>query len=402
MRRIIFTITSLLLANFSFAQYQQFSVFPNTDPIQCIAAQGGLIVAGTQNGVLISIDGGATWANNSVGLPDFDITALTISNSNIISGSRTGTIAYKALTDTSWTVAENTQFDRVSSFFKNGAAIWAKHCCGSCNTYKSLDNGVSWNLISFPWGCYENFIWSNNYLFHGDWYGPQVSANNGSTWNPANNGYNTTSDFSLMGADEVGNIVVSRGGAATTGNTLYYATASTNPTWQYANGFLNHMAAIRAFAGFSNFIFAGVNDTVTFLNNGVQFTTDGGANWSLDNAIMGGVNCLTIDSAYMYAGCEDGKIWKRTLWSPTAINESSGNSLTPHIYPNPAKESVTIDNLPCGSTVGITDITGKKVYSFVIKNEQTTISTTGFVNGVYIIQVESNGAVAHKKLVVNK
>jgi len=78
----------------------------------------------------------------------------------------------------------------------------------------------------------------------------------------------------------------------------------------------------------------------------------------------------------------------------------AGNTFS--VYPNPAKENVTIGNLPNGSTINITDITGKVFYSSVIKSEQTTISTTEFVNGVYILQVNNNGSIATKKLVVNK
>lgn len=73
-----------------------------------------------------------------------------------------------------------------------------------------------------------------------------------------------------------------------------------------------------------------------------------------------------------------------------------------NVYPNPANEIVTIGNLPIGSTLNITDISGKVLYSSVIKNEQATISTTDFVNGVYILQVSNNGSIATKKLLVNK
>ena len=72
------------------------------------------------------------------------------------------------------------------------------------------------------------------------------------------------------------------------------------------------------------------------------------------------------------------------------------------ISPNPAKESITISNLTNGSNITITNITGKKVYTSVIENEQTTINTANFENGIYIIQITNNGTVANKKFVVNK
>ena len=86
---------------------------------------------------------------------------------------------------------------------------------------------------------------------------------------------------------------------------------------------------------------------------------------------------------------------------PTGL-DNQGNKPVVVIYPNPAKDIVTIGNVPSGSTVNITDITGRIVYSTKTNNDEITINTSEFVNGVYIIQVENNGSVANKKLVINK
>ena len=82
------------------------------------------------------------------------------------------------------------------------------------------------------------------------------------------------------------------------------------------------------------------------------------------------------------------------------IEEITQNLWT--IFPNPAKESITIGYLPSGSSVIITDITGRKIYSSVIKDVQTTISTADFANGVYIIRITNNGVSTNKKLVVGR
>lgn len=71
------------------------------------------------------------------------------------------------------------------------------------------------------------------------------------------------------------------------------------------------------------------------------------------------------------------------------------------IYPNPAGESVTIGNLPPGSYITLTDLRGKKVYALKSNNTNEILSTTSLVNGVYIIQVENNGAISNRKLFVN-
>jgi len=86
----------------------------------------------------------------------------------------------------------------------------------------------------------------------------------------------------------------------------------------------------------------------------------------------------------------------------TGINETAfENSVT--VYPNPAYDFVTITEIPNGSTLKVMDITGKTVYNAAVTYGQTTtISTTGLVNGIYIIRIENSGTVANRKLVVNR
>ena len=84
----------------------------------------------------------------------------------------------------------------------------------------------------------------------------------------------------------------------------------------------------------------------------------------------------------------------------TKIEENSKILWT--ITPNPAKEYIIVNFLPIGSSIFITDITGKKVYNSFCNTEQTTINIENFENGIYIIQIIHNGVVTHKKFVVNK
>lgn len=80
---------------------------------------------------------------------------------------------------------------------------------------------------------------------------------------------------------------------------------------------------------------------------------------------------------------------------------SIGNQLL--LYPNPAKDLVTFANLPLGETqIKVFDLSGKEVFSKHINSETTTINTTNFANGVYLLRFDHNGDIVHKKLVVNK
>ena len=70
-----------------------------------------------------------------------------------------------------------------------------------------------------------------------------------------------------------------------------------------------------------------------------------------------------------------------------------------NVFPNPAKESITIGPLEIGSRVVITDLGGKNVYGAVAENERMTVHTGGFAKGVYVVQVMGAGG---RKLMVCK
>ena len=94
---------------------------------------------------------------------------------------------------------------------------------------------------------------------------------------------------------------------------------------------------------------------------------------------------------------------KGTGGSGNGIGAVSGSDLTA-IYPNPAGDRVTVTNIPAGSVLSITDMTGKLMYRSAATHAQETIRTAGFANGVYIVQLKSEGSgrVAAHRLVVNR
>ncbi|PWA05373.1 T9SS type A sorting domain-containing protein [Flavobacterium psychrotolerans] len=69
------------------------------------------------------------------------------------------------------------------------------------------------------------------------------------------------------------------------------------------------------------------------------------------------------------------------------------------MYPNPAENVVYLKNLPSSSIITIFDLMGKVIYSQTA-NEQISVDTTNFANGMYIVQIENNGKKDHKKLIV--
>ncbi|MBP8034508.1 MAG: T9SS type A sorting domain-containing protein [Bacteroidia bacterium] len=86
----------------------------------------------------------------------------------------------------------------------------------------------------------------------------------------------------------------------------------------------------------------------------------------------------------------------------TGISENSLlNNIT--LQPNPASTYFTLGNVAEGTSVNVIDVTGKVVISnSVIATDKTmTIETSNLSNGIYVIQLKNNGAVAQKKLVIS-
>ncbi len=122
----------------------------------------------------------------------------------------------------------------------------------------------------------------------------------------------------------------------------------------------------------------------------------------------------TTDGGYVVAGVagDDGgditgnhggyDFWVVKLAPETLGTDRFDDAAAIRVYPNPAAGIVTITGIPIEATIKITDITGKLAHRSVVENEQTTISTESFENGIYLIQTESKGIIHNRKLVIQK
>ncbi|MCX8530946.1 T9SS type A sorting domain-containing protein [Chryseobacterium luquanense] len=95
-------------------------------------------------------------------------------------------------------------------------------------------------------------------------------------------------------------------------------------------------------------------------------------------------------------------IWVVRLGSTLGVDDYK-NILKPSIYPNPAKDFVNINNLPKESTVSITDLSGRKLFSNKYNDEKVTIYLPNLINGVYLIKAENKGTtILSEKLIIKK
>lgn len=74
-----------------------------------------------------------------------------------------------------------------------------------------------------------------------------------------------------------------------------------------------------------------------------------------------------------------------------------------YMFPNPAKESVTINNLTIGSKLQLVDMTGKIVLESSVSASEMTLDLNTVNNGIYFVHIHNNShIVASKKLIISK
>jgi hypothetical protein len=117
---------------------------------------------------------------------------------------------------------------------------------------------------------------------------------------------------------------------------------------------------------------------------------------------------LTGPNEFSSGLMDDLKVFYRVL-TPVEIDtifttETRERQLKHHftVYPNPSKEFIGIDDLPAGSVLSLSSLSGKTVYGPVSKSGQTSIPTSGLLNGLYILRVESHGRISNRKVMVNR
>ena len=69
------------------------------------------------------------------------------------------------------------------------------------------------------------------------------------------------------------------------------------------------------------------------------------------------------------------------------------------MFPNPAKDNLTIEGLKENSSVRILNTVGQLVYSNLIEGSKAVINVSSFDDGVYILQIDMNGKIVTTKFV---
>lgn len=89
-----------------------------------------------------------------------------------------------------------------------------------------------------------------------------------------------------------------------------------------------------------------------------------------------------------------------TTLNTVSVNPDSEIELS--LYPNPAKESLTVKASSRISTIQIANLSGAIINSFVANKFSSVVDISEMENGIYLVTVVSDGRKISKKLVVNK
>ncbi|WBV61943.1 T9SS type A sorting domain-containing protein [Chryseobacterium camelliae] len=117
----------------------------------------------------------------------------------------------------------------------------------------------------------------------------------------------------------------------------------------------------------------------------------------------------TSDGGYILGGFSySGPTGSTDYW----IIKLAGNQLSTHennsknnisIYPNPAKDFVTISHLPNETTISILDLSGRKIFNKKYAEAKVSMNISQLTNGTYIIQVDDQEkTILSEKLIIKK
>jgi len=118
--------------------------------------------------------------------------------------------------------------------------------------------------------------------------------------------------------------------------------------------------------------------------------------------------CIEVDNAaYSNVNWSNGKD-ATAIYSNACLVTSApeiGNLAGLQIFPNPANDHLTIafDGDIRNAEVNIFDVTGKIIYSEIASSlSQLVVNTGDFAEGIYVVQIQAEGFIATKKLVIEK
>lgn len=273
----------------------------------------------------------------------------------------------------------------VSSFAISGTNIYA----GTYNgIFLSTNNGNNWVGLGTT-GLTNTVISaiaiSGTKIFAGTTDGMFLSTNSGSSWTAINTGL---TDSYITSVKILGSTIL-----ATTAGGIFRST-SDGSNWSrtgYGWGFSLSLNGTVIYAG---------------MQDGVYLSVDDGSSWEPVNYGLINYNVLStaIIGTNLFAGTAGSGVWVRPLSEITGIETNSDNPGF-GIFPNPATDEVTLSTSRTSNEkliLNIYSITGALVRSEILEQNQQQISICDLSNGIYVVEIKSNGLTGRQKLIIQR
>ena len=350
---------------------------PASNVTRVLTVTGSTILAGTDDGMFLSVNNGAPWTSINVGMAKDTVLACATTDSSIFSGTFHSGIFRSTNNGASWTAANNgfprdslgtDSYSCVNSFAVIGGTVLAGTF--QKGIFLSDNNGASWRPINS--GLTNTNVYSlvasGNNFFSGTGAGGGVflSANKGSAWSAVNNGlwYIQKMVYSVLTltANE-------RGLFAGTFCGGIYSSTDNGSSWTVTNTGLSANTILSLLA-YGDILFAGTDFSGVFMsrNNGASWTSFSGG--LPDNRA---VLCLCVRDSTLFAGIYGDGVWCRPFTGvpPVPASVALEKPLKGNLFAISGTSEILRYTVPVAVHVSIKyyDLEGRLMASFVNRDQ---------------------------------
>jgi len=368
---------------------------PASNVTRVLTKNGNTILAGTDDGMFLSVNNGTTWTAINAGMPKDTVLACAITDSSIFSGTFHSGVFRSTNNGVSWTAAnkgfpkdslDTFSYSCVNSFAVIGTTLVAGTF--QKGIFLSDNNGASWRSINM--GLTNTNVYalaaSGNNFFSGIGAGGGVflSSNKGSGWSAVNNGlwYIQKMVYSILTLTATGHSLFA--GTFCGG---IYSSVNNGGSWTAVNTGL-YANTIISLLAYGDTLFAGTDFS------GIFVSRDNGATWiSLSGGLPDNlaVLCLCVSGGNLFAGLYGGGVWRYPLSAmrsdPSFV--AKVNPLANTVFSISNASGVTRYTMPVAGHVSITyyDLAGRLLASFVNHDQPAgnySIASPSLPKGFYI------------------
>jgi hypothetical protein len=359
--QMYYTPDSATAFNFSASTIGTFAT-PETHVVKCM----NVLFIGSSGGIYKSDDNGQTWTVAGTGTTNISPTYAMYSHlDTLYSGSSLGA-SFSTDTGLTWTAIPVASHSLVTSFLKTGTILYVG---GTSALSYTADNGATWNNVTTPasiiGAAVADLAELGGSVYAGTNSGVYKTSDNGVTWTRVL----AQSTFSMAAIDT--SLLVG------TNDNGVYQSDQAGVTWNQISGGLPHTG------GSYNAV------------NAISFN---------DNYIMcaaGGDSTIYV-IGYSEVGLSATGVTPPP--PPSGVTQIMKPQLSCAIYPNPAKNDVTIktDNNQDKTTVEISDVTGKIGKALQFSGNSINVDVSYLSAGTYFVQIIQGSEQVTRKLVIEK